>query len=107
MENEFQEFLLTPTKGRPAFRFIGELIAEADSHRKGAHMWTVLKAYRTRAGRYVVESIGQPGPDTDPTWLARDVYVFDTVEQLTAKIGTGRVAEKLYRGMGITEITIE
>jgi len=101
-----KEYLLTPTNGRPAFRFNGEFIASASSWRKNARMWTVLKAYRTAGGKWVIESIGETQPDNQENRKV-DVLVFDTPEELTRKIGHGRLSEKLYVRLGFNEITVE
>jgi len=99
------EYLLEPTNGRPAFRFTGEIAAEASSWRKNAHMWTVLKAYKTIGGKWVVESIGETDPDNQYNRLV-DVFVFNSDEEMTRKIGHGRLAETLYTRLGFKEISI-
>jgi hypothetical protein len=103
--SDMVEYLLEPTNGRPAFRFTGELIAKASSWRKNSHMWTVLKAYKTIGGKWVVQSIGETNPDNQDRRVV-DVFVFESEEEMTRKIGHGRISEKLYTRLGFKEINI-
>ncbi len=102
---EMKEYVLKPTNGKPDVRFTGVLEASVSSQRNGSTQWTVLNAYLTKAGKWVIESIG----DTSLDYLERrvSVYVFEYTEDMTAKIGFGRLAAKLYRELGIDEISVD
>lgn len=105
-----QEYVIEPTNGRPNIRFQGELIAQVSSARKDKYAWTELEAYKTKAGKWVIVSIGavsEDAPDHMETFVDVMTYDSDDTAKLTAKLGFGRLAEKLYRKMGITEVTIE
>ena len=103
-----QEYLLEPTNGRPAVRFTGELLATVSSKRKGAKYWTELEAYYTRGGKWIVASIGAVDPDNDEGLTRHvDVFVFEDSDQLTRKIGHGRLSSKLYNKLGFDEVSVD
>lgn len=104
-DNIERDYKIVPTTNRPAFRFRGTLVAAASSWRKGDYMWTVLKAYATVGGKWVVEKIGEVEPENKASRIV-DVLVFGSEEEMTAKLGSGRLAEKLYSRLGFEEITI-
>jgi predicted XRE-type DNA-binding protein len=101
-----QEYRFQPTNNRPAFTFTGELIAKVSSERPGSKQWTEIEAYKTRGGRWVVRTIGAIGADVDHLDHRENTLVFNTEEEFTRKIGTGRLAEKLYRDLGFVEIYV-
>ena len=97
-------FTITPTNDRPKVRFEGELLAAVDGRRKGALRWAELKAYKTKAGKWVIEQIGHSDVEGEKTFV--DVFVFESDDEMTGKIGFGRLAEKLWNKLGIDTITI-
>jgi len=101
-----KEYRFQPTNDRLAFKFIGELIAKVSSERSGSNQGTVIEAYKTRGGRWVVRTIGVIGADSDNFDHRENTLVFDTEEEFTRWIGTGWLAEKLYRELGFVEIYV-
>lgn len=99
-----ETFTIKPTNGRTPVRFEGDLLAAVDGRRNNSVRWTELKAYRTKGGKWVIEQIGHTTVEDEETFV--DVLVFDNEEQMTGKIGYGRLAEKLWKKLGIEFATI-
>lgn len=97
-------YTIQPTNGRPAIRFEGRLLAEASGWREGRKRWTILKAYQTKSGRWVIEQIGMTEFEGEETFT--DVLVFDNADEMTSKMGFTRLSEDLWRKLGFDTITI-
>ncbi|MDX5412824.1 MAG: hypothetical protein LPK02_07230 [Rhodobacterales bacterium] len=95
---------IQPTNGRPAIRFEGRLMAEVSGERPGQLRWAELKAYQTKSGRWIVEQTGMTTVEGEEVF--KDVLIFDTADDMTAKVGFGRLAEKLWMKLGFDTVTI-
>lgn len=103
-----EEFLIEPTNGRPDVRFTGQLLASVSSARHNSTQWTDINAYKTTGGKWVIETLGQVSEDAPAHMECRvNVLVFDNTEDMTRKVGFGRLAEQLYKKLGINEVTID
>lgn len=103
-ETDFQEYTIHPTNGRPAVRFEGRLMAEASGERKGQLRWAELKVYKTKSGRWIVDQTGMTTVEGET--IFKDVFVFDTDEDLTARFGYSRLSEKLWVQLGFDIVTL-
>jgi len=99
-----QEYTLYPTDDRPSITFEGELLADITHKRNNSVRWTEMRSYRTLAGKLIVEVAGVTNMENET--LRTSVYIFNTVEQMTRKLGFTIASEKLYRKMGIDNIVI-
>lgn len=95
---------IAPTNGRPKVQFEGELLAAVNGRRNNSDRWAELKAYKTNGGKWIIEQIGHTLIEGEQTFV--DFFVFDSESDMTAKIGSGRLAEKLWMKLGIETITI-
>ncbi len=105
-QNDFTEFVMEPTDGKPNYRFYGSLLAKVSSERKNARHWTELEAYRTRAGKWVIVSIGAANQELTEDERRVSVLIFENAAAMTAKVGLGRLSSELYRKLGLEEIFI-
>lgn len=99
-----QEYEITG-KETPAIKFVGEKLAHVSSERPGAQFWTELESYRTKAGNLIVVTTGVPA---DPRKKQRvQVEVFESEQEMTRAVGTGKLALRLYQEMGVEHILID
>lgn len=99
--NNYAEFVMEPTDGKPKYRFYVSLRAKVSSARKNPRHWTELEAYRTRSGKWVIVSIGATNPELTDDERRVSVLVFENDAAMTAKVGLGRLSAELYQKLGL------
>lgn len=104
--NGCTEFVIEPTDDHPRFRFMGSLVAKVSSERKNSRCWTELEAYKTRAGKWVIVTLGCVDESLTDYEKRISVLIFDEEARMTAKLGYGRLAEQLYRKLGLEEVYV-
>ena len=106
IQNDCTEFVIEPTDGRPNFRFIGNFISKVSSERNNSRCWTELEAYKTRAGKWVIVTIGCVNEDLTDYEQRVSILIFEDKAKMTAKVGHGRLAVNLYQKLGLEEIFV-
>ncbi len=105
-QNDCAEIVIKPTDGKPNYRFYGNLLAKVSSERKGSRCWTELEAYKTRADKWVIVTIGAADQELSDYERRVSVLVFEEDAAMTAKVGMGRLGAELYRKLGLEEIFV-
>ena len=108
------EEIVIPRDNEKDLRFTGELVAEVQSSANNASTrysgstgrWTVLKLYKTKAGKFVCQSIGRTQWDKETDRYSGAACT--THDEVTAFFGHGWLAKELYGEAGIDDAeTIE